>query len=491
MAHDHDHDHAGAHIHGVDGFDSDDLDYADIDIKEALGLPDELPPIRLMPLPQLAVHSRLATIPTRLAQLTEWVGKDGREVDEDGDLTPEELTVALRHLGAEPEEFAYLWEYALGVEWLIFEGDDEERVVPGETAEDWSSDDDERVFAAWSNTLAAVLGETLAFYGPESEIEDEDEDEDDEEEDEFDFTGQGMAIAILLFLARREGLTTDEFAEVLWENAAGEHDEDDEEIHEDLELARERWEAEYGDPAELLLFKLREMLAIAETDDVIRLSPLALAALHEQLVEAGVDIPLLPQTAAELSGSELLAMAEGVSDAEFEAEADAWTAARGADTAARDLLELAALGDPGERMLAVAAVTRIGVPAEPALRDSLSVTAVRGYAKVALLTLTGIDVATDPDASIPPELELSPEDLAWVATDLLALACDDEYPDPDDLAVSFREAVPLGQETELFEAMARGSHPDAESVLAHLGKYHPDKNVAKAARTAAHKAASR
>jgi hypothetical protein len=494
MSHDHNHDHsgAGAHIHGVDGFDSDDIDYADVDIKEALGLPDELPPIRLLPLAALALRCRTALVPTRLAQLTEWVGKDGREVDEDGDLTAEELTVALRHLGAEPEEFAFLWEYALGVEWLVFDGDDEERVVPGDTADDWSSTDDERVFGAWSNTLAAVLGETLAFYGPESEYDEDsdDEDDDDEDDEEFDFSGQGMAIAILLFLARREGLTTDEFAEVLWENAAGEHDPDDEEVREDLELARERWEAEYGDPAELLLSKMREMLAINETDDVIRLSPLALAALHE-LVEAGVEIPLLPQTAAELSGSELLAMAEGVSDAEFEAEADAWTAARGADQAARDLLELAAQGDPGMRMLAVAAVTRIGAPAEPALRASLAVPAVRGYAKVALIALAGIDVASDPEAGIPPELELGPEDLAWVATDLLALACDDEYPDPDDLAVSFREAVPLGQEPELFETMARGPHPDAEIVLAHLGKYHPDKNVAKAARTAAHKAASR
>jgi hypothetical protein len=493
MANDHDHNHLGAdaHIHGVDGFDSDDIDYADIDIKEALGLPDELPPIRLLPLSELAARARQAQLPARLAALTEWVGKDGREVDEDGDLTTEELTVALRDLGAEPEEFAFLWEYALGVEWLVFDGDDEERVVPGDTADDWSSDSDERVFGAWSNTLAAVLGETLVFYGPETEW-DEDEDEGDEEdEDEFDFTGQGMALAILLFLARREGLTTDEFTEVLWENSAGEHDEDDEEVHEDLELARERWEAEYGDPAGLLLGKLREMLAITETDDVIRLSPLALAALHEQLAEAGVDIPLLPQTAAELSVSELLGMAAGVSDAEFEAEADAWTAARGSDAAARDLLELAATGDPGERMLAVAAVTRIGAPAEPALRDSLEVVALRGYAKVALLALAGFDVATDPGASIPPELELGPEDLAWVATDLLALACDDEYPDPDDLAVSFREAVPLGQEAELFDAMARGAHPDAEDVLNHLGRYHPDKGVAKAARTAAHKAASR
>ena len=94
-------------------------------------------------------------------------------------------------------------------------------------------------------------------------------------------------------------------------------------------------------------------------------------------------------------------------------------------------------------------------------------------------------------ADVPAELELGPEDLAWLATDLLTLACDDEYPDPDDLAVSFREAVPVGQEAPLFEAMARSAHPDAVDVLEHLGQYHPDKQVAKAARTAAHKAASR
>src|ERR1700722_18088777 len=109
-------------------------------------------------------------------------------------------------LGSCEEDLAFLWEYALGVEWLVFDSDDEDRVVAGETAEDWASGDDERVFAAWSSTLAAVLGETLELYGPEF---DEDEDEDDEEYPEFDFAGQAMALAILLFLARREGLAVD------------------------------------------------------------------------------------------------------------------------------------------------------------------------------------------------------------------------------------------------------------------------------------------
>jgi hypothetical protein len=474
MAHDHDHNVA-----------DDDFEYEDIDIKDALGLPDALPPIRLLPLPELAAQARTAPVVRQLAALAEWVGKDGREVDEAGDLTPEGVAEAAAALGVDGDELAFLWECALGVEWLVFDDDDEDRVSPGETADDWASGADEQVLGAWALTLSAVLGETLELYGP-------DLDEDDEEDEpEFDFAGQGMAMAILLFLARREGLTVDEFAEVLWENAAGGHDEDDEEAHEEIAEARAEWEEAYGDAARLLLDKLKDTLAIAEDDGLIRLTPLALAALHDQLVEAGVEIPLLPQTAAELSGAELLAMAGGVTDAEFEAEVDGWTAARGAPAAARELLDLAAAAEPGERMLAVAAVTRIGAPAEPAWRESLAVPQVRAYAKVALAQLSGIDPDDDGPVELPAELDMTPEDLAWVATDLLTLAIDEEFPDPEYLAISFREAVPAGREQMLFDGMARGEHPDTVEVLNHLGEHHPDKQVAKAARAAAHKAASR
>jgi hypothetical protein len=475
MAHDHDHDVA-----------DDDFEYEDIDIKEALGLPDALPPIRLLPLPELAAQARTAPVARQLAALAEWVGKDGREVDEVGDLTPGGLADATAALGVDGDELAFLWECALGVEWLVFDDDNEERVSPGETASDWASGSDEPVFGSWALTLSAVLGETLELYGPDLDAE-----EDDEDELEFDFAGQGMAMAILLFLARREGLTVEEFAEVLWENAAGGHDEDDEEAHEEIAEARAEWEEAYGDAARLLLDKLKDTLAITEDDELIRLTPLALAALREQLVEAGVEIPLLPQTAAELSGTELLAMAGGVTDAEFEAEVDGWTAARGADAAARELLELAAAAEPGERMLAVAAVTRIGVPAEAAWRESLAVPQVRAYAKVALAQLSGIDPEDTGPIDLSEELEMTPEDLAWVATDLLTLAIDEEFPDPDYLAISFREAVPAGREQMLFEGMARSEHPHTAEVLNHLGEYHPDKQVAEAARTAAHKVAAR
>src|SRR5580693_8271350 len=114
MAHD--------HVHDVG---DDDLDFEDIDIKEALGLPDALPPIRLMPLPELAANARTAPVARQLAALADWVGKDGREVDEDGDLTSDGMAEALTVIGIEEEDLAFLWEYALAVEWLVFDSDDE------------------------------------------------------------------------------------------------------------------------------------------------------------------------------------------------------------------------------------------------------------------------------------------------------------------------------------------------------------------------------
>jgi len=447
--------------------------YEDVDIKEALGLPDSLPPLRLPSLPELAALARQAPLPRQLDGLVAWVGADGRAVTEDGLLTEPFTSQASAAVGVASGDLAYLWEYAFAAEWLRYDDDDDERVVPGELAQSWRDGDDEAVLDIWSTTLAAVLDETLLVPGPGA-----DEDWESLGFAELSFDGQPMALAVLLFLARREGLSLADFTEVLWEGACG-----------DLPAAqaaqvRARWLASYGDPVRLLLDKLADLRAVSESGETIRLTPLAEAAMHEQLVDAGVDIPLLPPTAAELTGAELLAMAEGVGDEEFEAESDAWIAARGADAGARELLALAAAGGPGERMLAVAAVTRIGAAAGPAWRDSLDTPQVRAYAKVALAALSGGQQA-------PPDLEPLPDDVAWLTTDMLALACDEEFPDPDEIVASFQEAIPEGQEAAVFDLMWRSAHPDVVDVLHHVGKYHPDKQVAKAARTAAYRAASR
>lgn len=452
------------------------------DVKEAFGLPDTLPPIRLPALPVLAAQAREAPLPRQLSALAAWVGQDGRPVDEDGDLAREDFAAAAAALALEDSaDLVFAWEYALAVDWLAFEEDDGNRVVPGETAEQWASDQDQAVFDSWSSTLAAVLSETIDSSGPANPG-----DLAEMGLDELEFYGQPMALAMLLFMTRRDGLSVTDFTEVLWENASGDMPA------ERAAKARKKWVVYYGDPARLLLDTLTELGAVTEDGDIIRLTPLALAALREQLVDVGVDVPLLPATAAELTGAELLAMAAGVSEEEFEAETDAWVAARGPGDAAAGLLALAAAAEPGERLLAVAAVQRIGPAAEPAWRASLDVPQLRGYAKVALATLqTPPEGGADALEPLPGDLEPLPGDLAWIATDMLTLVCDDEFPDPAELAESFSDAVPHGSETTLFEAMWRSSHPNARDVLNHVGRYHPDKRVAKAARTAAYKAASR
>lgn len=486
---------------GVD-FEDDDL----TSLKDAFELPDSLPPIRLPSVAELAAQAREAPLARQLAALAMWVGS-GRRVDEEGDLSPSDAAAAAAAAGAGAADFAYVWEYAIAADWLSYDDAGEDLVLPGELAEAWVDDTDEDVRFAWDVTFGAVLAETLEVAaGPaaadelaaeddeDQAADDEDYADDQDDEDEqgdapdhdgdgepaLDFAGLPLALAILLYTSRGEGLSRAELTEVFWADAAVDM------TQAQAAVAREEWLAAYGDPVELLLGKLAELRAIIDDGDTVALAPLALAELRDRLVEEGVDIALLPPTAAELTGAELLAMAEGVSEEEFYAESAAWAAARGTAPAARELLDLGAHGDPGDRLLAVAAVSRLGAAAAPAWRDSLDVPPMSGYAKITLATLE------DGGAAGPPaRLEPTPADVAWMATDLLALACDDEYPDPDELVVTFNEAVPAGGEAALFDAMSRGVHPDAVAVLNHVGKYHPDKRVAKAARTAAHKAASR
>jgi hypothetical protein len=63
--------------------------------------------------------------------------------------------------------------------------------------------------------------------------------------------------------------------------------------------------------------------------------------------------------------------------------------------------------------------------------------------------------------------------------------------DPDELPQQIRDAIPPGQEQQAFDAISLSPHPDAASVLSLIGKHHPDKRIAKAARRSAYRAASR
>src|SRR5712692_603497 len=255
------------------------------------------------------------------------------------------------------------------------------------------------------------------------------------------------------------------------------------------------WVRAHGDPARLLLDQMVAVGAVRISDgedgDLARLTPLGLAAIRTQFADSEVEVPLLPP-AEEITAADLIAMAAGAAEEEFQAETAAWLAHRTKESAARELLSVAAESDPASRVLAVAMVTGLGAPAEPAWRDVLGQMELRGYAKATLATLAGGDPAT----AMSSGLELADDDLAWVFTDaLVADGWDDvdddvEY-EPAALAKRLGEMIPAGRAPAAFEMMARAPHPDAASVLTVIGRHHPDKKIAKAARKSAYKAASR
>jgi hypothetical protein len=483
----------------------DDLEWddEDVELKEAFGLPDRLPPVRLPAEPELAAMCRTAPLLGRARGLAEWAAP-GRDVTWDEELTAADTVAAAGELGiavpvtagAAPEalpgmpeppavtgmqdvpELARLWEIALDVGFLELDVAGT-RVEPGEVMGCWPGGTDEEALDVWSEALASVLGrleEDAALDARRGRL--------------LDFTAAGGTLIVMLFLARTAGLPVSEASDIIREVATA-------------ELAPPRaakvwqsWARRHADPAEDLLGQLAELGAVSlpdqppgqssgeSTDDgpVARLTPLGTWAIREQLGDEGVEIPLLPPT-GQMTAADLLAAAEDLDEDETEAETAAWLELRAPDVAAGELLAAAADGGPTERLLAIEAVNRLGTAAEPAWRDALGRPELQAYAKIALTEIAG----GEPGVTVLPGLEPELADLAWLLTDVLAALSDD----PDELPQQLRDSVPPGQEQQVFDAMSRSSHPDAASVLTLVGQHHPDKRIAKAARRSAYRAASR
>src|SRR5579863_2661433 len=182
-----------------------------------------------------------------------------------------------------------------------------------------------------------------------------------------------------------------------------------------------------------------------------------------------------------MSAADLVALSAAVSDAELDAAFIAWMRDRDPEQAVRELLFYAGSVDPQGRLTAVAIARRIGAPGYRAWKDAVKRPELRGYARVSLSMMAG-DL---PKSTLPLVLEPDPEDMAWLATDLLAMACSTDDPDPDEIATGFAEAAPDGQHERILGLIAHSSHPDAARVLDVIRAYHPDLRVAKKARRAA------
>jgi hypothetical protein len=417
------------------------------DLAEAFGLPDRLPPLRLPPEPELAEVARTSGLLARARGLATWVGS-ARDA-EDGYLTAADSAAATTELGVDRVDQAHLWQLLEVLDFVEFD-EPTDRVSTGSAIEDWPTGDDAQVLEVWD----AALGHVVADYLPlEAELD---------EDTALVFDGAAGAAIVGLFLTGSSGVPVDEVSELVQEIAIGELPP------ETGEQEWAAWLAKHGDPGRALLDRMHDLGAAEFVDDDVRLTPLGMYVFRNQMQAGGIEVPLLPPV-EEMTAADLVAAAEGFTPEELAAESGAWLALRGAEDATRDLLAVAAEGDPTDRVFATSIASGLDAPAP--WREVLDHQALRPYAKVAL--------------GETPELT----DLAWLLTDLLAAM--DDPDDADAITTQFAEAVPVGQEEPILDAMWRLPHPDVSDVLEMIGEHHPDKSVAKAARRAAHKAASR
>ncbi|HEV2781677.1 MAG TPA: hypothetical protein VGX25_20015 [Actinophytocola sp.] len=439
----------------AEGFEfDDDLDEFDLDeavsFKEAFGLPDRLPPLRLPEDGELAAGARTSPLLGRARQLAEWVG-EGRAVTAEGELTGPDCAAAAKALGidvpgpverlGDVPELAHLWDLAESVEFVVVGADGQAGGGPGLAA--WPDGDDEEVLDIWATGLAV----TITSLDLDADLHGA--------EDEVDFSGAGGAVLVSLFLARNGGMPLGEVRALV----------------DEMALVPDSWVGRHGEPVDVLLARLDELGAIARDGEIVRLTPLAQWAAWSQLMDSDVEVPLLPPV-EEMTAGELVAAAEGFTEDELAAEMSAWLALRSPGAAAGELLDAAAAGGPADRMYATSVVTsQLAADAEPHWRAALDDPRLRAYAKLAL------------------DLKPASEDLAWLLTDLLAAVS--EFDGPDEIAQQLADSVPPGKEQEIIDLMWRLPHPDAGEVLTMLGAHHPDREIAKAARKAAFKAASR
>jgi hypothetical protein len=429
---------------GPDGWD-------DIDLEDAFDLPPVLPPVRLPEEAELAAQARRSGLLADLRALADEV---------------RETTVQAAAVNP-----VLLW---LAEEAELVARDDED-LAPGEDA-GWLDDlaDDSDALNAWEYAFAAVLDTTLEAA----------DDSDPVVADDLELEGHGPALVTRLFLSRRDGVRITQLAGALKDAATADLEA------EEAGRQWQEWVDAHGDPLRLLLGQLERLGAVSVTDDAVRLEPLGVHAVRSKLERDHLLVPVLPAP-DKMTPDDLVAVRMHGSDDDLEDELASWTASRGEEQAARELLAFAAAGNAATRTAAITIVSRLGQAAEPAWREALDRVELRCYAKPQLARLAGLDPeGTD----LPAELESERADIAWLIADTFGPFSHFDLGQERfsfDFAELSRRVGGVEKPDEAFEAMARLDHPDAEAVLTMIGRHASDKATAKAARRAAYKASTR
>ncbi|MEV4566498.1 hypothetical protein AB0K12_22255 [Nonomuraea sp. NPDC049419] len=228
-------------------------------------------------------------------------------------------------------------------------------------------------------------------------------------------------------------------------------------------------------PAELLeALSLLAYCGLVEQTPAGRtaLTPLGVWAIRRDLLREGHDAPTTAEVEvfADLSAAELVeALVKGSAT---QSAVAGWLERRSPESAARDLIEIAASGTAGQRGAVGAIMEELGPEAEAPVRQALDHPLTRRYA-ASWLHIRDL-----------PAPALSPEDHTWIAVDSLAALMHLSGP-----AAGRLDPPEPGEDLiKLIGEMPAVGHPDTVAVLDMLAAAHDDPAVVKAARKAALKA---
>ncbi|MFJ8754744.1 hypothetical protein ACIREO_36355 [Streptomyces sp. NPDC102441] len=489
-----------------------------------------LPPVRLHTEAELARDALAAPLLARAVRLARWAGPTTR-VGAGGELVEAQLPAAAQHLGLGDDEdgIAYAseaWRLAVDTGLVDFEDpqdadgtdgaeetegaegtDAEGTVTAGENLALLTSGSPQDVLAIWLDGLEAVHADATApafddfadLIGEDGSVDFDALDWDPEEE--ADFLDGVLGNLYLLTLSEggpAEGpvpLPALAASVVVPEDMGEPTDEVLERVSETMMRLDDQFRVlepigivEYRPVDEALLSEEgEEATPPADDEDVtrygmVRLTPLGLYGIRERMLEAGVDAPAVGDLADK--GADVLL--DGIAYYPEEAartEVGLWLGRRGAEgaeAAAVELLGAARGADrraPLRRLHCQQALALVGPEAEPAVRAVLDDPELGGLARVWLAERGAADVPAPPESMI-----------FWLAVDTIAaqLDADGDLEELQELVEGLS-----GQHSGFFDEAWRVEHPATAEVLEAMGRLHPDRGAAKAARKAAYKARSR
>jgi hypothetical protein len=429
-----------------------------------------LPPVRLASREELASAARVAPLLRAARDLAVWAGT-GRPLTGQGELTPPDAADAADALDLSPDEVRAVWAIARDTGMVAVSGS---KAARGKRLDVLASGEPEEALAVWRSALRTVLGQenldglATALYTAGRPVR-------------LDalFEAYAAAVGALTISGDGEAMAaTSSGAQADPRPAGGGHTVPGPAGPADGDQESGDAGAPGFSPGLEILADLSVVELGADEDGAgltVSLSPLGLWGIRDRLSARGWRVPILGGSAGGGAAAVLAVLADY--DAEDgEAEIAAWLARRSPERAAEELTEAARTGSPGLRGAAFAVLDRVGGTAVPAVRRAMADPVLRPHAAVWLRD-------HGEDAS------LSHEDSAWLLVDLGAGLLEEAA--PEDVVAELLPDLPSRAQAELVAGLWRVEHPAVIELLTTLSDYHPEPDVAKAARKAAFKARSR